>query len=95
MIGNAFEQARHGTVVQTENCCASHDADSGRPGGRNCGQAFHVVAVVQIVPTRFTVLLHQEDIQEGIENAPETFLRLFTGQNLGKQLLKLADPIDL
>jgi NADPH-dependent curcumin reductase CurA len=40
-------------------------------------------------------IVHQEDVQEGIENAPETFLRLFRGQNLGKQLLKLADPIDL
>ena len=40
-------------------------------------------------------IVHQEDIQEGIENAPETFLRLFRGQNIGKQLLKLADPIDL
>ena len=40
-------------------------------------------------------IVHQEDVQEGIENAPETFLRLFRGQNIGKQLLKLADPIDL
>jgi len=39
-------------------------------------------------------IVHQEDVQEGIENAPETFLRLFRGQNLGKQLLKLADPAD-
>jgi hypothetical protein len=40
-------------------------------------------------------IVHQEDVQKGIENAPETFLRLFRGQNLGKQLLKLADPIEL
>jgi len=40
-------------------------------------------------------IVHQEDVQEGIENAPETFLRLFRGQNIGKQLLKLTDPIDL
>ena len=33
-----------------------------------------------------------EDIQEGIENAPETLVRLFTGQNFGKQLLKIAEP---
>jgi len=32
---------------------------------------------------------HREDIQEGIENAVQTFLRLFRGQNTGKQLLKL------
>ena len=37
-------------------------------------------------------IVHAEDIQEGIENIPKTFLRLFQGKNLGKQLLKLADP---
>ena len=37
-------------------------------------------------------LNHAEDIQEGIENTPKTFLRLFSGANLGKQLLKVADP---
>lgn len=36
-------------------------------------------------------LKHAEDIQEGIENTPQTFLRLFEGKNLGKQLLKIAD----
>jgi len=35
---------------------------------------------------------YQEDIQEGLENAPETFQRIFTGKNHGKQLLKVADP---
>jgi NADPH-dependent curcumin reductase CurA len=35
---------------------------------------------------------HQEDIQEGLENAPATLLRLFEGKNRGKQLLKIADP---
>ena len=39
-------------------------------------------------------ILHQEDVQEGIENAPRTFQRLFRGENKGKQLLKLADPED-
>ena len=29
------------------------------------------------------------DVQEGFENAPQTFLRLFRGDNLGKQLLLL------
>jgi len=28
----------------------------------------------------------------GLENAPNTIVRLFTGQNFGKQLLKIADP---
>ena len=32
------------------------------------------------------------DIQEGFDNIPDTLNRLFTGKNLGKQLLKLADP---
>ena len=36
-------------------------------------------------------LKHAEDIQEGFENTPKTFLRLFNGDNLGKQLLKIAD----
>lgn len=34
----------------------------------------------------------REDIQEGFENIPSTLLRLFSGRNQGKQLLKLADP---
>ncbi|MFT7220350.1 MAG: NADPH-dependent curcumin reductase CurA [Candidatus Azotimanducaceae bacterium] len=37
-------------------------------------------------------LKHAEDIQEGIENTPKTFLRLFEGKNRGKQLLKIAEP---
>ena len=38
-------------------------------------------------------LAHREDIQEGgIENAPRTFVRLFSGANLGKQLLRVAEP---
>jgi NADPH-dependent curcumin reductase CurA len=37
-------------------------------------------------------IAHAEDVQHGLENAPKTFLRLFQGKNLGKQLLKVADP---
>jgi NADPH-dependent curcumin reductase CurA len=37
-------------------------------------------------------LKFQVDVQEGFENIPKTLQRLFTGQNLGKQLLKLGDP---
>ena len=37
-------------------------------------------------------LKYQVDLQEGFENIPDTLQRLFTGQNLGKQLLKIADP---
>ena len=34
----------------------------------------------------------KEDVVLGLENAPNTLIRLFTGQNFGKQLLKIADP---
>jgi NADPH-dependent curcumin reductase CurA len=37
-------------------------------------------------------IVYQEDIQHGFENAPRTFLRLFKGENVGKQLLRLAEP---
>jgi NADPH-dependent curcumin reductase len=35
---------------------------------------------------------NQIDLQQGLENAPKTIIRLFTGANIGKQLLKLSDP---
>lgn len=37
-------------------------------------------------------LAFREDVQQGFENIPSTLLRLFTGQNIGKQLLKVSDP---
>ena len=37
-------------------------------------------------------LQYEEDVQEGLENAPATLQRLFDGRNVGKQLLKIADP---
>ncbi|MEQ8861563.1 MAG: NADP-dependent oxidoreductase [Pseudomonadales bacterium] len=37
-------------------------------------------------------LAHQEDVQEGFENIPDTLNRLFTGKNVGKQLLRIAEP---
>ena len=37
-------------------------------------------------------LKYQVDVQEGFDKIPDTLNRLFTGKNLGKQLLKLADP---
>ena len=37
-------------------------------------------------------LKNEVDLQQGLENAPKTIIRLFTGANVGKQLLKLADP---
>ncbi len=36
-------------------------------------------------------IAYQVDIQEGMENCPRTFLRLFSGKNQGKQLLKIAE----
>ena len=35
---------------------------------------------------------NQIDVVEGLENAPDALRRLFTGENLGKQLVKVADP---
>jgi NADPH-dependent curcumin reductase CurA len=39
-------------------------------------------------------LAHREDVQHGIENAPRTFLRLFSGENIGKQLLQVGEVED-
>ena len=33
-----------------------------------------------------------EDVQEGFDNIPKTFMRIFAGDNIGKQVLKIADP---
>jgi NADPH-dependent curcumin reductase CurA len=35
---------------------------------------------------------YREDVQHGFENIPKTFLRLFSGDNQGKQLLQIAEP---
>lgn len=35
-------------------------------------------------------LKQKEDVMIGLENAPRAFMRLFTGENFGKQLLKIA-----
>lgn len=37
-------------------------------------------------------LVYREHIADGIEAAPATFITLFTGQNDGKTVVKLADP---
>ncbi len=37
-------------------------------------------------------LKYAENIVEGFENTPGAFLGLFAGENLGKQLVKVADP---
>ncbi|MEP4149456.1 MAG: NADP-dependent oxidoreductase [Halioglobus sp.] len=38
-------------------------------------------------------IVYQVDVQEGFDNIPSTLQRLYTGQNLGKQLLKIAEPV--
>jgi NADPH-dependent curcumin reductase CurA len=35
--------------------------------------------------------VQKEDVLLGLENAPRALLRLFTGENFGKQLVKVAD----
>jgi NADPH-dependent curcumin reductase CurA len=37
-------------------------------------------------------IVHTEDVQVGLENAPKTLQRLFKGQNFGKQILEVAKP---
>ena len=38
-------------------------------------------------------LIHKEDVADGIEAAPAAFLRLLTGENFGKQLVRIGpDP---
>jgi NADPH-dependent curcumin reductase CurA len=37
-------------------------------------------------------IVYEEDVIEGLEHAPMTLRRLFEGSNMGKQLLKVADP---
>src|SRR5271156_327511 len=38
-------------------------------------------------------LAHKEDVMVGLENAPKALLRLFSGENFGKQLVKVADAV--
>ena len=35
---------------------------------------------------------YKEDIVDGLEQAPQALIRLFTSKNFGKQLVKIADP---
>ena len=37
-------------------------------------------------------IAHRESIVEGFENAPDAFLGLFEGENIGKQVVKVAEP---
>jgi len=50
-------------------------------------------AINDLVTWVFEGKIHyREDIQQGFDNIPDTFFRLFKGQNQGKQLLQLAEP---
>ena len=37
-------------------------------------------------------LTYRETVTEGLENAPDAFLGLFEGENVGKQVVTVADP---
>ena len=37
-------------------------------------------------------LRHRETIVEGFESAPQAFKGLFSGQNVGKMVVHVADP---
>jgi NADPH-dependent curcumin reductase len=50
-------------------------------------EAFEALASWQ----RAGSLVHKEDVAYGLENAPKALLRLFAGENFGKQLVKVAD----
>jgi hypothetical protein len=36
-------------------------------------------------------LAHRETVVEGLENAPDAFLGLFSGDNVGKQVVRVSD----
>ena len=38
-------------------------------------------------------LKYTENIVEGFENAPRAFLGLFEGDDMGKQLVKVGEPL--
>ncbi len=37
-------------------------------------------------------ILYRDDVVKGLDTAPETLMRLFVGGNIGKLLIKVADP---
>jgi NADPH-dependent curcumin reductase CurA len=59
---------------------------------RDYAPRFPEAAAAMLPWLRSGRLKSKEDVVIGLENAPKTFARLYTGANLGKQLLKIADP---
>jgi NADPH-dependent curcumin reductase CurA len=37
-------------------------------------------------------LVYRDEIVEGLDHAPETLMRLFSGDNTGKLMIKVAEP---
>jgi NADPH-dependent curcumin reductase CurA len=37
-------------------------------------------------------VIQEIDTQHGFDNIPDTLTRIFTGENLGKQILKVSEP---
>lgn len=53
-------------------------------------EAEHAMAIERLTDwIRGGQIKYKEDVQEGFENIPATLLRLFSGKNFGKQLLRL------
>lgn len=65
-----------------------------RPHGQVTESCFELVESPMADLTKWAAageIAYRVDVQEGIENVPKTFLRLFSGKNRGKQLLRLTD----
>jgi NADPH-dependent curcumin reductase CurA len=61
--------------------------------GRDYVPRFPEATKVMLGWLRDGQLRSEEDISEGLENAPRALARMFAGENRGKQLLHLADPL--
>ena len=68
-------------------------------GASWCGVGFDVANYLDLMPEfqkEMSTWIHEgkiiwrETVDDGIENAPAAFLKLFKGENLGKMLVKLA-----
>jgi NADPH-dependent curcumin reductase CurA len=59
---------------------------------RDYAARFPEAAAAMLPWLRSGQLQSKEDVVVGLEHAPEALARLFSGANVGKQLLKVADP---